>query len=72
MMTLIKERGIFDSIIEINKNGDVTHVICDAKGECDVYKYETKVSNRSLKVFDKNYYNVVRSDKKKCQEYTGW
>ena len=35
-------------------------------------KESESVSNYELISYNRNGYNVVRSDKKKCQEYTGW
>ena len=41
-------------------------------GTTDDNALQFKVNNYELIRYDKNGYNVVRSDKKKCQEYTGW
>ena len=72
MMTLIRERMNFDVIVEINKNGDITQVLCDKKGGILITVLPHKISNTELKIYDRNYYNVVRSNKKECQEYGGW
>ena len=75
MLTLIKEKykRDYDIIVEINKNGKITEVIYHTKNKDAVVKVlPFKVNNYELIRYDKNGYNVVRSDKKKCQEYTGW
>ena len=71
MITLIRERANFDVIIEINKNGTITQVLCDKTGAKLIAKLPHKISNTELKIYDKNYYNVIRSNKKECQEYGG-
>ena len=72
MLTLIRERMNFDVVVEANKNGDITQVICDKTGAKLITKLSYKISNIELSIYDKNYYNVVRSNKKECQEYGGW
>ena len=75
MLTLIKEKykRDYDIIVEINKNGKITEVIYHIKNKDAVVKVlQFKINNHELIRYDKNGYNVVRSDKKKCQEYTGW
>ena len=75
MLTLIKEKykRDYDIIVEINKNGKITEVIYHIKNKDAVVKLlPIKVNNYELIKYDRNGYNVVRSDKKKCQEYTGW
>ena len=72
MITLIRERAKFDVIIEVNKNGTITQVLCDKAGAKLITKLPHKISNTELSVYDRNYYNIVRSNKKKCQEYGGW
>ena len=72
MMTLIRERANFDVIIEVNKKGTITQVLCDKKGSAFITVLPYKISNLELKIYDRNYYNVVRSNKKECQEYGGW
>ena len=32
MLTLIRERMNFDVVVEVNKNGTITQVLCDKKG----------------------------------------
>jgi hypothetical protein len=75
MLTLIKQgyKRDYDVIVEIDKNGKITEVIYHIKNKDAVVKVlQFKVNNYELTRYDKNGYNVVRSDKKKCQEYTGW
>ena len=72
MLTLIRERMNFDVVVEVNKNGDITQVLCDKTGAKLITKLPHKISNTELKIYDKNYYNIVRSNKKECQEYGGW
>ena len=75
MLTLIKEKykRDYDIIVEINKNGKITEVIYHIKNKDAVVKLlPFKVNNYELIKYDRNGYNVVRSDKKKCQGYTGW
>ena len=72
MLTLIRERMNFDVIIEINKNGTITQVLCNKKGSAFITVLPYKISNLELKIYDRNYYNIVRSNKKECQEYGGW
>ena len=75
MLTLIKEKykRDYDIIVEIDKNGKITEVIYHIKNKDAVVKLlPFKVSNYELIRYDKNGYNVVRSDKKKCQEYARW
>ena len=75
MLTLIKEKykRDYDVIVEINKNGKITEVIYHNKNKDAVVKVlQFKVNNYELIRYNRNGYNVVRSDKNKCQEYTGW
>ena len=72
MLTLIRERMRFDVLIEVNKNGDITQVLYDKTGAKLITKLPHKISNIELSIYDKNYYNIVRSNKKECQEYGGW
>ena len=75
MLTLIKEKykRDYDIIVEIDRNGTITEVIYHTKNKDAVVKVlPFKVNNYELIRYDKNGYNVVRSDKKKCQEYIGW
>ena len=72
MLTLIRERMNFDVVGEVNKNGDITQVICDKTGAKLITKLPYKISNIELSIYDKNYYNVIRSNKKECQGYGGW
>ena len=73
MMTIIKERYIYDVIVEISKDGTFQMVMCDKKGKrIMVHRSNFKINNTDLSYFSKNYYNVVRSNKKHCQEYGGW
>ena len=75
MITLIKEKykRDYDIIVEMDKNGKITEVIYHIKNKDAVVKVLPFQSNNyELIRYNKNGYNVVRSDKKKCQEYTGW
>lgn len=72
MITLIRERMNFDVVIEVSKNGDITQVLCDKTGAKLITKLPYKISNTELSIYGKNYYNIVRSNKKECQEYGGW
>jgi MinD superfamily P-loop ATPase len=72
VLTLIRERMNFDVVIEVNKNGDITQVLCDKEGAKSITKLPYKISNTELSVYDRNYYNIVRSNKKECQEYGSW
>ena len=75
MITLIKHgyKRDYDIIVEINKNGKITEVIYHTKNKDAVVKLlPFKVNNYELIIYNRNGYNVVRSDKKKCQEYIGW
>ena len=75
MITLIKEKykRDYDIIVEINKNGKITEVIYHTKNKDALVKVlQFKVNNYELIRYNKNGYNVVRSDKKKRQEYTRW
>ena len=72
MLTLIRERMNFDVVVEVNKNGTITQVLCDKKGSVFTTVLPYKISNLELKIYDRNYYNIVRSNKKHCQEYGGW
>lgn len=75
MLTLIKEKykRDYEIIVEINKNGKITEVIYHTKNKDAVVKVlQFKVNNYELIRYDKNYYNIVRSNKKECQEYGGW
>lgn len=71
-LTLIREKMNFDVVVEVSKNGDITKVICDKTGAKLITKLPYKISNTELKKYDKNYYNIIRSNKKECQEYGGW
>ena len=75
MMTLIKEgyKRDYDVIVEVNKNGTITEVYYHTKNKVAVVKnIPYKITNLDLKRYDRNYYNVIRSNKKNCQEYGGW
>lgn len=75
MITLIKHgyKRDYDIIVEINKRGEITEVVYHIKNKEAIVKLlPFKVNNCEMTRYERNGYNVVRSDKKKCQEYTGW
>ena len=75
MITLIKEnyKRDYDVIVEVNKNGTITEVFYHTKNKDAVVKViPYKINNFELKKYDRNYYNVIRSNKQHCQEYGGW
>ena len=75
MMTLIKEgyKRDYDVIVEVSKNGTITEVYYHIKNkDAVVNNIPYKITNLELKKYDRNYYNIVRSNKKHCQEYGVW